>query len=123
MNKKRWEEFKERLPETHKWYSKSAKRIKERGRAKGGMVIGIRKDWGKEEWEIIETGLEGMCHVRIKEERKTLNVVSVYNVENGKEKEMGEVIKKVTEEYERKCIIVAEDFNIRIGELGREKEE
>lgn len=97
INEKRWREIKGWLPESHIWYVKYAKREKERGRAKGGLLIGMRKVWGGRESEFIETGSDGIDHVRIKEAGGNLNIVVVYNKENGKEKEMGEEIKKITE--------------------------
>lgn len=52
-----------------------------------------------------------------------MNIVAVYNVENGKEKEIEEAIRKVTKNHEGEGIIVGGDFNIRTGELGGDEEE
>lgn len=43
-NRKKWREIKGWLLESHIWYGKLAKREKDRSRAKGGLLIGMRKD-------------------------------------------------------------------------------
>lgn len=52
---KRWGEIKNWLPDTH-ICSKHAKKEKVKGRAKGGIVIGLRKDGREGESEFIESG-------------------------------------------------------------------
>lgn len=59
LTERRWGEIEGKLPETHIWCSKHAKKVKERGRAKGGLLIDMRKEWGEEEMECIETGIDG----------------------------------------------------------------
>lgn len=83
----------------------------------------MRKDWREGESEFIETGLDGIGHVRIKKAEGNLNIVVVYNKENGKGKKIGKTIKKITEKCEGERIIVNGNFNIRTGELGGNEEE
>lgn len=123
INKKRWEEIRNWLPETHIWHCKYAKKEKERRRAKGGIMLGMRKNLREEESEFIETGLDEIEHVRIKEAEGNLNIIVVYNEENGKEKEIGETIKKIIEICGGERIIVGGDFNIKTRELGGDEEE
>lgn len=86
-------------------------------------MIDMRKDW-KEVGEFIETDMNGIGYMKIKEAEGNLNIVVIYNKENGKEKKIGEAIKKITENCVGERIIVDGDFNIRTGELGdKEKEE
>ena len=51
VEKKDWGKIKGKLPRGYKWEMQEAKRRSERGRASGGMVVGIRKE--------IEVGREG----------------------------------------------------------------
>lgn len=44
LEKERWDRLKNKLPKTHIWACSEAKRVKTRGKAKGGMIIGKRKD-------------------------------------------------------------------------------
>lgn len=82
----------------------------------------MRKDW-KEVGEFIETDMNGIGYMKIKEAEGNLNIVVIYNKENGKEKKIGEAIKKITENCVGERIIVDGDFNIRTGELGDEEKE
>lgn len=102
MDKRKKGKIRNWLSETHIWHCKHAKKEKERGKAKGGITIGMRKDWRKGESEFIETGLDGIGHARIKEAKGNLNIVVVYNKENGKGKKIKETIKKITKKCERK---------------------
>lgn len=47
IEEKDWEVLKGKLPKTHEWGCSYAKRDKNKGRAKGGIVIGKRKEWGE----------------------------------------------------------------------------
>lgn len=47
LKKKDWIKIKDLLPKTHKWYNINVKRIKGKGRASGGIMIGNRKTRGR----------------------------------------------------------------------------
>lgn len=70
VKEKGWNYIKRKLPDSHRWYNKNAMRKKERGRASGGMLIGINKDWKCEEWEVIGIETEGIMHIRVKEKKE-----------------------------------------------------
>lgn len=117
--------------ESHDWIYKKAekKKIGGRGKASAGILVGKRKGWGGNNWEIIENNEEGILHIKLKKKRcknvlgnlNTINIIAVYNSIH--RKDIGEIITKMTNEYERGGVIVGGDFNIRIGELGGEGEE
>ncbi|KAF5280935.1 hypothetical protein FQR65_LT14922 [Abscondita terminalis] len=44
MEEKEWEQWKDSMPEEFEWQIKYAKR--KEGRAKGGIIVGVRKEWG-----------------------------------------------------------------------------
>lgn len=59
VEKKAWESIKDRLPEEYKWKMQEAKREYKKGRTKGDMILGIKKDLIEEviEEETEENGL------------------------------------------------------------------
>lgn len=42
------------LPKSHIQFSRNAKREKKKDRAKGRLIVGIKKEWGEQECEYIE---------------------------------------------------------------------
>jgi len=117
-----WENWKDKLPASHVWSCSFAIRRKEKRRAIGGLIIGIKKDWADKEWEVIKREEGNIGMLRIKDQNRITNIVLVYNREkNGKE--LGEILYKITEEYKKDRLIVGGDMNIRIGELGSDEEE
>lgn len=46
LEDKGWEGFKGRLSDTHTWENIHAVRVKRKRRARGDLLVGIRKDWG-----------------------------------------------------------------------------
>ncbi|XP_020289886.1 uncharacterized protein LOC109857707, partial [Pseudomyrmex gracilis] len=122
LTEKGWENIKNRLPDSHQWVSSHAMKKKGKGRAIGGIVVGIRKDWRGKEWERMETGYDNIIHMRTKEVNENLNIIIMYNNGNSG-KEVGETITKVMKESEKERLIVGGDFNIRIGNLGGDEGE
>ncbi|KMQ86479.1 hypothetical protein RF55_14523 [Lasius niger] len=118
LDEKGWKGIKEKLPESHIWKNLHAKRDKKKGRVKGGLLIGIKKGWGKEE-DIHNTTevAEGISYTKIIEEGLSLNIFTVYN--SGAKNDIEECLIKIIEDYEEEGIIIEGDFNIRIGELGK----
>lgn len=55
---KGWERMREKLPRELKWEVQLAKKEGKRGRPKGGMLMGIRREW-MEKGSKIEGGREG----------------------------------------------------------------
>lgn len=121
LTEERWDKIKYRLPNSHEWVSKHAIRVKGRGRASGGIIIGKRKNWGSNKMEVIETRGEGIMHIKVREEAEEIRIFTVYNSTYGRE--IGEVLAKELESYENDNIIIGGDFNIRIGEKGGDEEE
>jgi len=59
LEKKEWERVRGRLPKEYKWGVQGATRDGKRGRAKGGMIMGIREELVEGEIKI-EGGIEGV---------------------------------------------------------------
>lgn len=98
VEEKCWERVRNRLPKGYMWRMQAAKRMKRKGRAKGGIIMGIRKDLIEEvEEEIGEK--DGIVIGRIRWGRKAWRVIGVYV--NGDLKEKLEKMRGWFEERER----------------------
>lgn len=110
---KSWEN---KLSKKFVWKAIPARRGAKRGRAKGGFLIGIRKEWEAGIRLEIKEVEEGLVKTSIKGGKERLVIWSVYNSGN---------IQKFYEHWnmvdltEEGKVIVGGDFNIRIGNLGR----
>jgi len=65
-----WEKLKVKLPKTHVWEYSFATRDKRKGRAKGGFIIGKRKNWGDQNAKIIGKQEMGVLVSEIVEEEE-----------------------------------------------------
>lgn len=83
-------------------------------------MVGIKKEWREGKWENVDTGRENILHVRVTEEEENLNIILVYN-DRKKGEKLRKIITKILERIKNGKVIVGEDFNIRIGELGGEE--
>ncbi|GLV33607.1 hypothetical protein CBL_20302 [Carabus blaptoides fortunei] len=84
IEKKQWNQIKEKLPNEYTCKSKHAKRIHKKGRAMGGILTGIKKNI--EEIEIQETVTEELQERKIKLDNEIWSIITIYN--NGKMIEM-----------------------------------
>lgn len=95
------------------WAAKAATRENKKGRAKGGVLVGIKKEFKFEEVVEWKYGLivKGLEHSR----GGKVNIVAGYNNEKMKEvtEELREVIEDIVERGEH--VILAGDWNARIG--------
>ena len=114
IEKNDWEKLKEKMPEGWKWRCQPASRDCKKGRAKGGIITGIRVDL--EEKERTHEEEQGIQERVIKLDRENWRVVIVYNRE-GKKEWLEKMKKEIKEEEEEKLIILG-DFNARIGRKG-----
>lgn len=100
-----------RLSDKYEWSSKMASREKGRGRAKGGQLVGIKKEDLKmkvTEWKyglILEGDIGG----------RELRIISVYNNEGMREtkKEIEALILETVKKSQR--LLIVGDWNARIG--------
>ncbi|KAL7295739.1 hypothetical protein TKK_0011083 [Trichogramma kaykai] len=80
-----------------KWWCVAVKREKRKGRARGGMVIGIKEEWSQGKDIVFQVINEGAVKVDIGE---GLHVYSVYN--QGNLKEIWKYLENVEGEEERR---------------------
>lgn len=106
------------MPNTHEWKCKFAVRVKRKGRAKGGFILGKKKGWSDKESKIMNMTEEGFIYSEIGGKDTDLSIISVYNGERWSVIE--EKLNKLIECREHRQIIIGGggDFNIRTGELG-----
>ncbi|XP_053596205.1 trichohyalin-like [Microplitis demolitor] len=101
----------ERLSKEFKWWAKPATREKQRGRAKGGHIIGIKKN-SKLKWEVREWKY-GMM---LEESKESESIITVYN-NVGMSKLETELRRQIEECANRdESVMIIGDFNARIGE-------
>lgn len=116
MARKKYEDnFINSLDKDFIWKAKAAVRIKKKGRAKGGQLIGIRKTLGKNvtihEWKY-GVSIEGDL---LEMEDKKLKIITVYNNEgvSNVNNQIKPLLEDVIEKGEG--LIVLGDWNARIG--------
>lgn len=115
MEAKDKEKLIEMLPNEFRWEVIPAVREHKKGRAKGGLVIGLNKLWIMNKKVEIEKIGTGLARTDIRGEREKWRIWSIYN-DNNLKKYLEEIEKE--EITEGRFVIVGGDFNVRIGEGG-----
>ena len=117
LEKRGWNRVRGKLPRGFRWEVQEAKRKNKKGRARGGMMLGIRNniEIGK---VIVEGRGEGVIAAEINLEGKRWRIVGVYV--NG---DMESKIESIREWMEKKKTGIGGDFNARTGEQGGGAEE
>jgi len=116
VEKKGWERIRERMTRGFRWKLQMAGRKNKKGRAIGGMVIGVRNGIEVIEEEG-EREIEGIIKKIIKIGEEKWRIVGVYV--NGDLREKWEEIRKWVEDKGSGIkTIVGGDFNARTGEGG-----
>lgn len=77
VHKKRWVKIREWLPREYEWTAQMAKRKNRKGRAMGGMIMGIRREL-MEEGVKMETEKEELMVGRVKRGKERWRIVGVY---------------------------------------------
>ncbi|XP_067208522.1 golgin subfamily A member 6-like protein 22 [Linepithema humile] len=127
MDKKGWRVVKEKLPRGYEWGVQVAEKKNKKGRAMGGIIMGIKKEM-MEKGKKIEMEREGLIIGRIRKGKQKWRVVGVYV--NGNMEEMLQSIEQWVGEKEMEVnTIIGGDFNARTGveergiEIGEEGED
>nr|XP_034194846.1 uncharacterized protein LOC117611072 [Osmia lignaria] len=125
LEERGWKNMRDRLPKGYRWEVQLARRRNKKGRAMGGMLMGIKEEMlGKEGGFKKEAEREGILVAECKGGKEKWRVVGV-NV-NGDTEAKIEELNPWLEEVEREGrTIIGGDFNARTGEEGgaQEKEE
>lgn len=113
MEEKRWDRVKNKLPKEYGWRVQWARKGSKKGRAKGGILMGIRKELmiGKEKETEEE---EGRIIGEIKVEGEKWRIVGVY-VNGDMERKLRGFDEWTEGRQEGWKTIIGGDFNVRIG--------
>lgn len=116
VEEKGWSGIREKLPKGFSWGKQWAVREGRKGRARGGIIMGIRKEL-TEPNETIKVDTEGMLvgDVRLGEEK--WKIIGVY-VGSGIEIMARNVERWMEGRETGRSIIIGGDFNARVGRVG-----
>ncbi len=115
---KEWKGWEKKLPKEYDWGRLDAQRIHVKGRAAGGILVGIRKELDMEKQaKFVASAQTIRWSGRIEDQQ--WNLLAVYNRE-GWEKLAPEIRDQMgrEEEKENEVWVVVEDMNARIAEQG-----
>ncbi|XP_024884581.1 trichohyalin-like [Temnothorax curvispinosus] len=119
VEEKEWERMKRNMSKKFEWKCQYAIREKCKGRAKGGIITGIRKEI--EEIDIKEAVfVNGMQERRLRVEGEIWRIITVYNGE--KMRTLRRELEEMIEEREEEILCIGGDFNARIGGEGKNYE-
>jgi len=104
--------FEAEVVQTIVWKCQYAIREKKKGRAKGGIITGVRK--GIEEINVEETkAIDGIQERKLRLEGRLWRIISVYN--NSSMKSKRREIEEMLGNLEEEILCIGRDFNVRIG--------
>lgn len=109
---KQWERLKEKLPDKFIWKCAAVKREKIKGKAKGGIITGIRRGVREEE---TTNELDDIQERRVIVNNTEWRILTVYS------RDIRETVKdlqQVIQSPENRRVLVGGDFNARIGDEG-----
>ncbi|XP_025073109.1 uncharacterized protein LOC112552323, partial [Pogonomyrmex barbatus] len=121
VDETQWDKIEGILPDTFIWRCQLATKEKNKGRASGGIITGVRKGLKEEELKEDERGIQIR---KIWLNNKTLKILTLYSREMKKTRDN---LEKLTGSAKEERLIVGGDFNARTGTegsfCGEEKEE
>jgi exonuclease III len=119
VEEKGWERLERRMPREFEWKCQYADRESKKGRAKGGIIMGVKK--GLEEENGSDAKEErGFMERTVNRKQRKWRIVTIYSRSM---KETKRIIEERVKEQEEGTLVIGGDFNTRIGGKGRRMEE
>ena len=112
-----WRKIKGKLPRNWNWKCTFATRTCKKGRAKGGIITGIKKLFKEQEGGI---NTENIQERKLIIDESKWRIIAVYNPEGGEG--VWQDLKHKLEDYEEENLLIGGDFNCRTGILGTWKD-
>ena len=112
-----WKKIKGKLPRNWNWKCTFATRTCKKGRAKGGIITGIKKLFKEQEGGI---NTENIQERKLIIDESKWRIIAVYNPEGGEG--VWQDLKHKLEDYEEENLLIGGDFNCRTGILGTWKD-
>ena len=122
IGEKGWERIRGRMPTGYEWGVQMAEKKSKKGRAIGGMIMGIRKGL-KEKGTEMEIDKEGMIVGKVRIGGDNWKIIGVYAKKEGMEETVQELGYFMEEKEEGRFTIIGGDFNARTGQEGGRVEE
>ncbi|KAL6417324.1 hypothetical protein ACFW04_014575 [Cataglyphis niger] len=113
LDRKGWDSARGYLPKGYRWEVQLAERRNKKGRAIGGMLLGIKKELKVEEVKVVKRN--GLLKVEFKEEDRKWNVIGVYVRGDLEKKRRG-----ISKGYEEEEGVGRKSRDKRINKEGKE---
>ncbi|XP_029054555.2 eukaryotic translation initiation factor 3 subunit A-like [Osmia bicornis bicornis] len=118
LERKGWEKIEGGLPKGYRWEAQLAERKNKKGRAMGGMLMGVRENLMEKEGRIInEEEKRGIMTAEFRRGEEKWRIIGVY-VNTDIEEKMKEIRARMEDIEEERTTIIGRDFNARTGEEG-----
>ncbi|XP_046145496.1 trichohyalin-like [Osmia bicornis bicornis] len=120
LEKKGWEKIEGGLPKGYRWEAQLAERKNKKGRAMGGMLVGVKEGLMGKEGKIIKEEEEekgGLLTMEFTRGEEKWRVVGVY-VNADIEEKMKKLRTRMEDVRDERITIIGGDFNARTGEEG-----
>ncbi|KAH0810075.1 hypothetical protein GEV33_012716 [Tenebrio molitor] len=119
VEEKGWERLEKRMPREFEWKCQYAERESKKGRAKGGIIMGVKKGLEEENGSGVKEE-RGFMERTVKRKQRKWRIVTIYSRSM---KETKRIIEERVKEQEEGTLVIGGDFNARIGGKGRRMEE
>ncbi|KAH0818251.1 hypothetical protein GEV33_004540 [Tenebrio molitor] len=107
------------MPREFEWKCQYAERESKKGRAKGGIIMGVKKGLEEENGSGVKEE-RGFMERTVKRKQRKWRIVTIYSRSM---KETKRIIEERVKEQEEGTLVIGGDFNARIGGKGRRMEE
>lgn len=116
MDQKGWDTVRRFLLKGFRWEVQLAERKNKKGRAMGGILVGVRKEIKMKEVETQK--MEGLIEIVVKLKGVKLNIIEVY-VRGDIDRKLEKLNEWLERREEGSRVMIGGDFNARTGKEGR----